>query len=167
MDALRNFVSEDRLSDEYQLGQLTFKQVSERVFPNFMRNSLSLMQMLLGMEPETLALMVTPVQTTLKTLLSNIQVLSEMQYAFATAFPEAMVKLVAGLKMMALDLYSDLDLSCVLGTYSYIEKRLLTVAPWVAKQSAGTVAHTHARTLARHGTKSNRAPVRRCTTRHL
>merc|ERR1719272_2928835 len=127
MDALRDFVGKDRLSDEYHLGQHTFKQVSGRVFPEFMRNSLSLMQIVLGMEPETLALMVTPVQTTLKTLLSNVQVLSEMQYAFATTFPEEMVEVMARLKLVALDFLADLDLSCVLGTYSYIEKRLLTV----------------------------------------
>ena len=148
MDALRDFVGKDRLSDEYHLGQHTFKQVSGRVFPEFIRNSLSLMQIVLGMEPETLALMVTPVQTTLKTLLSNVQVLSEMQYAFATTFPEEMVKVMVRLKLVALDFLADLDLSCVLGTYSYIEKRLLTVAPSVAKQSAGTVAHAHARTHA-------------------
>ena len=61
-------------------------------------------------------------QASMKTLVSNIQILSDFEYAFDMVFPAAMRELVRLLKFAALDLFAGLDLRCAFGSYTYVAK---------------------------------------------
>ena len=68
-----------------------------------------------------------PFQASAKTLVSNIQILCDFEYAFGMPFPDAMRELVRLLKFLALDFFAGIDLRCGFGSYTFVSKLVLNL----------------------------------------
>ena len=114
-EAVRVFVNEERASQQYRASRTQF---AASVFSMGMITSVGTAAVALSMNSASLGAALV----TIKCSLGNVQILSSLAYSFRIDWPPAMLAFVSGMHILVLDIWSAVDIKCMLGAYTYAHK---------------------------------------------